>query len=48
MCDIQNTLINTLMMKHGSEALKNKYLSKLATDTVKLNDQIHNFKQSNL
>lgn len=36
MCDIQNTLLNTLIMQYGSEYLKSTYLPKLATDTVKI------------
>lgn len=32
MCDIQNTLINTLFRKLGTEEQKNKYLPKLATE----------------
>jgi alkylation response protein AidB-like acyl-CoA dehydrogenase len=32
--DIQNTLINTSIMKYGSEALKEKWLPRLATDTL--------------
>ncbi|GAA6074082.1 short/branched chain specific acyl-CoA dehydrogenase, mitochondrial, partial [Tachysurus ichikawai] len=34
LCDIQNTLINTLMIKLGTEEQKEKYLPRLATDTV--------------
>lgn len=34
MCDIQNTLINTLIMKLGTAEQKQKYLPRLATDTV--------------
>lgn len=34
MCDIQNTLLNTLIMQHGSDYLKSTYLPKLATNTV--------------
>lgn len=34
MCDIQNTLINTLVLQHGSEYIRNTYLPKLATNTV--------------
>ena len=34
-CDIQNTLINTLIMKLGSQAQKKKYLPRLATDMVR-------------
>jgi short/branched chain acyl-CoA dehydrogenase len=32
--DIQNTLINTSIMKYGSEHLKKKWLPRLATDTL--------------
>lgn len=34
MCDIQNTLINTLLMQLGNNHLKETYLTKLATNTV--------------
>ncbi len=34
MVDVHNTLCNTALMKWGSEALKKKYLPKLATNTV--------------
>ncbi|XP_060749559.1 short/branched chain specific acyl-CoA dehydrogenase, mitochondrial isoform X1 [Tachysurus vachellii] len=34
LCDIQNTLINTLIIKLGTEEQKEKYLPRLATDTV--------------
>ncbi len=34
MCDIQNTLLNTLLMQQGSDYLKDLYLPKLATNTV--------------
>lgn len=34
MCDIQNTLINTLTLQLGSEYIKSTYLPKLAKDTV--------------
>lgn len=34
MVDIQNTLINTLIMKLGTTEQKSKYLPRLATDTV--------------
>lgn len=33
-CDIQNTLINTLIRKLGTQEQKNKYLPKLATNMV--------------
>lgn len=34
MCDVHNTLVNTAILKWGSETMKKKYLPKLATDTV--------------
>lgn len=34
MVDIQNTLLDTLMLNLGSDYLKDKYLPKLATNTV--------------
>ncbi|XP_041065560.1 short/branched chain specific acyl-CoA dehydrogenase, mitochondrial isoform X2 [Carcharodon carcharias] len=34
LCDIQNTLINTLLRKCGTEDQKRKYLPRLAIDTV--------------
>lgn len=34
LCDIQNTLINTLMSNLGTPAQKEKYLSRLSTDMV--------------
>ncbi len=33
-CDVQNTLINTLILKLGTEKQKQKYLTRLAKDTV--------------
>uniref|UniRef100_A0A8C4MA73 Short/branched chain specific acyl-CoA dehydrogenase, mitochondrial n=1 Tax=Equus asinus TaxID=9793 RepID=A0A8C4MA73_EQUAS len=33
-CDLQNTLINTLIMKHGTEEQKATYLTKLATEEI--------------
>ncbi|TPX31134.1 hypothetical protein SmJEL517_g05443 [Synchytrium microbalum] len=33
-CDVQNTLVNTLFRKYGTEAQKQKYLTALATDKV--------------
>lgn len=35
-CDIQNTLINTMLMNLGTEKQKDKYLTRFATDTVSL------------
>lgn len=35
MVDIQNTLLNTMLMQLGSDYLKDLYLPRLATDTVK-------------
>lgn len=35
LCDIQNTLINTLFCKLGTPAQKEQYLSRLSTDTVR-------------
>lgn len=34
MCDVHNTLVNTAVLKWGSETIKKKYLPKLATNTV--------------
>lgn len=34
LCDIQNTLINTLLMNLGTEEQKERYLPRLACDTV--------------
>lgn len=34
MCDVHNTLVNTAIMKYGTEENKRKWLPKLATDTV--------------
>jgi len=33
-CDVQNTLVDTLIVKLGTDAQKEAYLPKLATDTV--------------
>ncbi|KAJ3023861.1 UNVERIFIED_CONTAM: hypothetical protein HDU68_008430 [Siphonaria sp. JEL0065] len=33
-CDVQNTLVNTLFNKYGTDAQKEKYLPRLSTDTV--------------
>ena len=40
-CDIQNTLINSLIMKLGTQDQKEKYLPQLATNMV----NIHNTHQ---
>jgi short/branched chain acyl-CoA dehydrogenase len=37
LCDIQNTLINTLIRDLGTPDQKSKYLSMLATNTVSIN-----------
>ncbi|KIW08595.1 uncharacterized protein PV09_00556 [Verruconis gallopava] len=34
MCDVHNTLVNTAIMKYGTEEIKRKWLPRLATDTV--------------
>ena len=34
--DVHNTLIVTLLLKHGTEIQKKKYLPKLMTDTVNI------------
>jgi len=34
MCDVHNTLVNTAILKYGSERLKKEWLPRLATDTV--------------
>lgn len=36
LCDIQNTLINTLLTNLGTEEQKQHYLPRLASDTVTL------------
>ncbi|TPX70581.1 hypothetical protein SpCBS45565_g01676 [Spizellomyces sp. 'palustris'] len=33
-CDVQNTLVNTLVRTYGTDAQKENYLTRLATDTV--------------
>ena len=33
-CDVQNTLVNTLFRKYATPQQKEKYLSKLATESV--------------
>lgn len=35
MCDVHNTLLVTLMQKLGTKEQKEKYLPKMATDTVR-------------
>lgn len=34
LCDVHNTLVNTVIRKYGSDKLKEKYLEKLSTGTV--------------
>lgn len=34
LCDVHNTLVNTAILKWGSEGMKKEWLPKLATDTV--------------
>ena len=34
MCDIQNTLLNTMLMQHGSDYLKSTNLPRMATNLV--------------
>lgn len=34
LCDVHNTLCNTAILKYGSKQMKQKWLPKLATDTV--------------
>ncbi len=34
MCDVHNTLVNTVFRLYGSDAIKEKWLPGLATDTV--------------
>ncbi|KAM3425156.1 hypothetical protein BST61_g7115 [Cercospora zeina] len=34
MCDVHNTLVNTIVMKYGTEESKKKWLPRLATETV--------------
>lgn len=34
LCDVHNTLVNTAVIKYGSEETKKKWLPRLATDTV--------------
>ncbi len=33
-CDVHNTLVNTMLKDYGTEAQKKKYLAPLATETV--------------
>ena len=35
LCDVQNTLVSELFLRWGTEELKDKYLSRLTTDTVR-------------
>lgn len=41
--DIHNTLVNSVITKLGTEEQKNKYLPRLATDTVSNNTKQHHF-----
>ena len=34
MCDIHNTLVNTILRKYATTAIKDKYLPRLSADTV--------------
>lgn len=34
LCDVHNTLVNTAVLKYGSEDIKNAWLNRLATKTV--------------
>lgn len=47
-CDIQNTLINTLFRKLGTEEQKAKYLPRLAQDMVLLNMHSYFLRNSSL
>lgn len=40
LCDIQNTLINTLFSNLGTPAQKEKYLSRLSTDMVRIRQSV--------
>ena len=37
MVDVQNTLVTPVLEQHGTEAQKQKYLTALCEDTVRLN-----------
>jgi alkylation response protein AidB-like acyl-CoA dehydrogenase len=39
MCDVHNTLVNTAVMRYGTEETKRKWLPRLATDTVGMDGQ---------
>jgi short/branched chain acyl-CoA dehydrogenase len=41
LCDVHNTLCNTAVMKYGTEETKRKWLPRLATDTVGMNNHQH-------
>ena len=43
--DIQNTLNNALIMRHGTQEQKDKYLPRLATDTVSTRNSGRNSKR---
>ena len=34
LCDIHNTLVNTILRKYATTAIKDKYLPRLSADTV--------------
>jgi len=34
LCDVHNTLVNTIFRKYGSDFVKDKYLPQLSTDKV--------------
>lgn len=34
LCDVQNTLVGTVVRKYGNESIKSRYLPKLATESV--------------
>lgn len=36
LCDVHNTLVNTVLRLYGSEEIKQKWLPGLATDTVRM------------
>lgn len=36
LCDVHNTLVNSVLRIYGSDAIKDKWLPGLATDTVRV------------